>query len=272
MGSAVFLAKAPSRLPETKVNWGKMATSKTSISGAVKAKAPVSGKAGAVKVNKSSATKAIKPKLIGPSMSDDSLDGVVALEDRWFSTKAIGEIYGLDEKWLSSIREGLKGIDGPPFKKLGSGRSAPIRYNYGKFKDWFDQFPSMINTQGKLAARAASALSFFSERDANNQWLFVEVNGEPQDIVVAINSGAFDGEGDPKTYWLTYWEWLAKSAQSGRLAPKIDKLLSQISENAIAIHEDDDFRATVPKAKSPRKKATIDDVPKAVRNRRTDGL
>jgi hypothetical protein len=205
-------------------------------------------------------------------MSDDSLDGVVALEDRWFSTKAIGEIYGLDEKWLSSIREGLKGIDGPPFKKLGSGRSAPIRYNYGKFKDWFDQFPSMINTQGKLAARAVSALSFFSERDANNQWLFAEVNGEPQDIVVAINSGAFDGEGDPQTYWLTYWEWLAKAALSGRMAPKIDKLLSQISENAIAIHEDDDFRATVPKAKPQKKKETIDQAPKTGRTKRSGVL
>jgi hypothetical protein len=254
LGSAVFLAKAPSRLPETKVNWGKMATSKTSISSATKAKAPVAGKSAVAKLKKDKAAGASKPEHAEPAMSDESLSGVVALEDRWFAPKTIGAIFGLDEKWLGSIREGLKGIDGPPFKKLGSGRSAPIRYNYGKFKDWFDKFPSLINTQGKLAARAGSVLGFFSERNANNQWLFAEVNGEPQDIVVAINSGAFDGEGDPQTYWLTYWEWLAKAAQSGRMALEIDKLLSQISENAIAIHEDDDFRATVPKAKPTKKK------------------
>ena len=122
----------------------------------------------------------------------------------------------------------LEGYRRPPYKKLGDGKSAPIRYNYGLFKHWLDKFPSVINTQGKLAARAASALSFFSARDALNQWLFAEVNGEPQDIVVAINSGAFDGGNDPLTYWLTYWEWLAKAARSGRMSPTIDKLLSRI--------------------------------------------
>ena len=205
-------------------------------------------------------------------MADESLEGAVALEDRWFSPKTIGAIFGLDEKWLSSVREGLKGIDGPPFKKLGSGRSAPIRYNYGKFKDWFDKFPSVINTHGKLAARAASALSFFSERDAHKQWLFANVNGEPQDIVVAINSGAFDGDDDPLTYWLTYWEWLAKAAKSGRMASGIDKLLSQISENAIAIYEDDGLKAAVPNNKGQKKRQSIDDGPKAEPKKRRGGL
>lgn len=241
-----------------------MATSKTSISGAAKAKTPVSGKP--------ATAKKVKPKPDGPSMADESLEGIVAMEDRWFSPKTIGAIFGLDDKWLSSVREGLKGIDGPPFKKLGTGKSAPIRYNYGKFKDWFDGFPSVINTQGKLAARAASALSFFTERDAHKQWLFAEVNGEPQDIVVAINSGAFDGDDDPLVYWLTYWEWLAKAAKLGRMAPTIDKLLSQISEQALAVHEDDDFKTTVPKAKAAKKQPTIDAESKPDPKKRRGGL
>lgn len=67
--------------------------------------------------------------------------------------------------------------------------------------------------------------------------------------MVAINSGAFDGEYDLTTYWLTYWSWLAVAAQSGRMASVIDVVLRQVSEKAIATHEDDDFRATLPKAK-----------------------
>jgi hypothetical protein len=182
-------------------------------------------------------------------MSKEFLKYVVALEDRWLSPKAIGANYGLDEKWLSSVREGLKGLEGPPFKKIGTVQFSPIRYNHGKFKKWFDQFPSVVKTQGKLASTARSMLSFFSERDENNQWLFAEVHGEPQDIVVAINSGAFDGNSEPLTYWLTYWEWLAKAATHGRLTEVIDIQLRPVSELAIAIHEDDDFRASVPKAK-----------------------
>jgi len=221
-----------------------MATSKKSKVGAAVPKGPASKGTQA----KSSATGAeSRDSLVA---SEDALTGVVAIEDRWFSPKAIGAIFGLDEKWLASIREGLKGIDGPPFKKLGTGKSAPIRYNYGAFKDWFNSFPSVINTQGKLAARAASALSFFSERDPHKQWLFAEVNGEPQDIVVAINAGAFDDDNDPPIFWLNYWEWLAKAALSGRMSNTISKLMRQVSEKAIAILEDDDFKATVPKAKS----------------------
>lgn len=210
---------------------------------------------------KSHAAKAVEPKgpvRAFPSMSDESIEGIVALEDRWFSPKTMGAIFGLDEKWLSSVREGLKGVDGPPYKKLGEGRSAPIRYNYGLFKQWLDKFPSVINTQGKLAARATSVSNFFSQRDAHNQWLFAEVNGEPQDVSVAIKSGAFDVENDPLTYWLTYWEWLAKAATSGRMAPTFDKFLSRISEHAIAVHEDDDFSATVPKARVPEKAPLVD--------------
>lgn len=68
--------------------------------------------------------------------------------------------------------------------------------------------------------------------------------------MVAINCGAFDGECDPTTYWLTYWGWLAIAAQSGRMASAIDVVLRQVSEKAIAIHEDDDFRVMLPKPKT----------------------
>lgn len=139
-----------------------MAISKPSISSAAKVKAPVAGKSAFAEVKKDKTTGASKLEQHGPAMADESLAGVIALEGRWFSPKTIGAIFGLDEKWLSSVREGLKGIDGPPFKKLGTGKSAPIRYNYGKFKEWFDTFPSVINTQGKPAAKASSVLSFFN--------------------------------------------------------------------------------------------------------------
>lgn len=249
-----------------------MVTSKTSSGSSAKRKASTASKSAPGKSARPKEVAPTKPARNAPDLLDESLEGVIALEDRWFSSKTIAAICGLDEKWLSSVREGLKGIDGPPYKKLGHGKSAPIRYNYGMFKDWLNKFPSVINTQGKLAARASSASVFFSERDTFNQWLFADIGGEPQDIVVAINSGAFDGEGDPLTYWITYWEWLAISAKSGRMAPKIDKLLSQVSEHAIAIHEDDDFNSTVPKPKSTDTEPVIHSPPKAMGKKSTRGL
>lgn len=228
-----------------------MASSKSTIGGSVKPNVSAAAKSTTSKAGKGklSTTATMAPEQDRPSMSEESLDGIVELEDRWFSPKVIGAIYGLDEKWLSSIREGLKGIDGPPFKKLGTGKSAPIRYNYGKFKEWFDNFPSLINTQGKLAARSASVLGFFADRDEQNQWLFADVDGEPQDFVVAVNSGAFDGDAAPEVLWLTYWQWLPMAAKSGRMSMAIDKALSEISARAVVIHEDDDFKLTVPKGK-----------------------
>ncbi len=117
---------------------------------AAKAKAPVTGKSAIAKAKKDKTTVASKLEQDGPAMSDESLVGVIALENRWFSPKTIGAIFGLDEKWLSSVREGLKGIDGPPFKKLGSGKSAPICYNYGKFKEWFDNLPKSTESHRTL--------------------------------------------------------------------------------------------------------------------------
>lgn len=40
----------------------------------------------------------------------------------------VAELIGVDKKWLASAREGRKKIQGPPFIKLGEGRTAPIRY------------------------------------------------------------------------------------------------------------------------------------------------
>jgi len=50
------------------------------------------------------------------------------IEERWLPPKLVSEILGVSPKWLSAAREGRKGILGPPFVKLGEGRTAPIRY------------------------------------------------------------------------------------------------------------------------------------------------
>jgi hypothetical protein len=232
--------------------------------GASKAAVPVA------KPVKGSATAALD--LDSPGIPEESLAGVVDIRDRWFPPKVIGAIFGLDEKWLASVREGLKGIDGPPFKKLGTGRSSPIRYNYGAFKDWFDSFPSHVNTHGKVAVRANSALNFFADRDPFKTWLFAEVNGEPQDIVVAINAGEFDDDKAPTVYWLNYWECLAKAALHGRMAEAIDKHTRQLSEMAIAILEEGDFKVSVPQPKTKVQKPDRVSAVAAKTRKRTGGL
>lgn len=238
-----------------------MATKKTSTQETERPKATPSSKSVAHK--SSSGKDALKklPEQGPPSLPDEALEDVIALEDRWFSPKVLASILGIDEKWLSSVREGVKGVEGPPYKKLGEGRSAPIRYNYGKFLKWLDKFPDLINTSGKVAARFASAAEFFAAEDLGQRWLFADADGEPQDIIVAINSGAFESDNDPEVYWLTFWEWLAKSAQSGRMVDAIEKSLRSVREQAIAIYEEDAMRFSVPPGK-PAHKASIDN-PKA---------
>lgn len=250
-----------------------MATKKTSAQSA--AMPSVASKSASLPRKLSSgkaAVEADQPEQNLPSLPDAALEDIIAPDERWLSPKALAAIFGVDEKWLSSVREGLKGIDGPPYKKLGEGRSAPIRYNYGKAKEWLDKFPSQINTHGKLAARSNSAAEFFADRDAGRHWLFAGVNGEPQDIIVAVNGGAFDSDKDPDVYWLTFWEWLAKAAQHGRMAFAIDSSLKSVSEKAIAILEDDGLRTSVPPGKSVHRPSIDDAKLKTVTVKRPSGL
>lgn len=81
-----------------------------------------------------------------PAQSIDNC--VLDPEDRWLSPKTVAVMLDFSEDWLSQLREGLKGIEGPPFKKLGDAKSSPVRYNLARLREWMNRFPELASNAG----------------------------------------------------------------------------------------------------------------------------
>ena len=62
-------------------------------------------------------------------------------ETQWLKPSEVARLIGLDEKWLAAAREGRKDITGPPFIKIGSGKTSPIRYPIDELINWMNSFP-----------------------------------------------------------------------------------------------------------------------------------
>lgn len=145
------------------------------------------------------------------SMSPEAIDSNIANpDDYWLPPRAAAAILGISEKWLANAREGRSGIEGPPFIKLGTGRTAPIRYNLGRLKDWLKQFPERVD----LAGRQSSLRSFAEFKDRlgtpkalDDRWLFAIGKEGPMDFFEALKSGALDSDDPPDCLWLSLLQW-----------------------------------------------------------------
>lgn len=239
-----------------------MVTKKAVTSTGSKRKTPAPTKPAVKKSSASKAGQEVASEEAQMAIPEESLLDVVALEDRWFSPKSIATILGVDEKWINNVREGLKGVDGPPYKKLGTGKSAPIRYNYGLFKEWLDSFPHQINTHGKLYSRFASANQFFSSTDTEGSWLFAQQGDELVDIVTAINGGLFDGETEPELVWLNFWGWLQRASKTPSMAGVIATALASVRSQALSNYENALFESGAPPGKKVTRTRTDDPAPK----------
>lgn len=146
-----------------------------------------------------------------PVMPPEAIDAnIVNPDDYLLSPRAAAAILGVSEKWLANAREGRSGIEGPPFIKLGPGRTSPIRYNLGSLKKWLRQFPEMVD----LAGRQSSLRSFaeFQSRLGTPQaledrWLFAIGKDGPMDFFEALKSGLFDSDDPPDCQWLSLLQW-----------------------------------------------------------------
>lgn len=192
------------------------------------------------------------------ALPPEALADVVTAEDVFLSPKAVAAITGLDEKWLAAAREGLKGVDGPPFKKLGDAKSAPIRYNLAELRNWWSAFPSRLTTHGKQVHRFASAADFFKGSNLDEKWLFALVDDEPIDIVVALNANAFEEEEEPDLNWLSFPEWLSMAWRTPRYEEQVKKSMRTLREFALSTYEEDFFRSSV-KAGAKTRRPRIDD-------------
>lgn len=92
----------------------------------------------------------------------------IAPEDRWLSSREAAAMLGFSATWLGAVREGRKGIEGPPFKKLGLARSAPIRYKLANIRKWLTQIPNQRMTHDLVNVPAVRT---YSEREGKRSKL-----------------------------------------------------------------------------------------------------
>jgi hypothetical protein len=148
-----------------------------------------------------------------PAMSPEAVEqNAVAPEDRWLPPRATAAVLGVSEKWLAAAREGRKGVEGPPFRKLGTGKTSPVRYNLARLREWIESFPEIVD----LAGRQSSLRSFAdfqgligtSMRALEERWLFALDDGKPVDFFQAINEGLVEHKPAMRYRWLTPATWL----------------------------------------------------------------
>jgi len=131
-------------------------------------------------------------------------------DHRWLKPAEVAAITGLDEKWLAAAREGRKGINGPPYRKLGSGKTSPVRYPLNELIEWMHSFP----LQGKTQASPFSSYSDFQQNAINEPWPFVLYeDGTLDEIFAALNGGRFMNE-----YRTRQIIWISRSALSNLTA------------------------------------------------------
>jgi hypothetical protein len=123
--------------------------------------------------------------------------------DPWLSPAAVSEIIGVDKKWLANAREGRKNIQGPPYIKLGEGRTAPIRYRLSSVIAWMASFDEHGSTMHRAATPHRSFAQFMDKASGTDRWLFVvgPDGRSATDVFEALKWGALMS--NVKLQWLT---------------------------------------------------------------------
>lgn len=150
-------------------------------------------------------------KKLDPVMSPEAINhNVIGPEDYWLPPKVAGTLLGRSEKWLEKARAGETKEEGPPFRKMGDGKTSPIRYNLARLREYMAAYPEMVD----LAGRQSSLRSFaeFQNRlgtpkALDDRWLFAIGKDGPMDFFEALKSGALDSDDPPDCQWLSLLQW-----------------------------------------------------------------
>lgn len=124
-------------------------------------------------------------------------------------------ILGLSTKWLAAAREGRKGLEGPPYIKLGQGRTAPVRYKLGSLQQWLSRFEEVVNNAGARPSMFSSFVDFSAMGMAEDKWLFA-LDPETMECVEffeAARSGRLTDKSELR--WVTH-----PNVSAGRLIAK----------------------------------------------------
>lgn len=117
------------------------------------------------------------------------------------------ELVGVDTKWLAGAREGRKTIQGPPYIKLGEGRTAPIRYRLSALIAWMASFQEQTSTVERPVVPHATFGRFISDASPSERWLFVlAADGRSAiDFFTVIKSETL--KSDMHLQWLTHADY-----------------------------------------------------------------
>lgn len=148
--------------------------------------------------------------------------------DPWLSPDVVAEIIGLDKKWLANAREGRKNIQGPPYIKVGEGRTSPIRYRLSAVLAWMDSFEERMSGMHRVVSAHHSFSSFMESASNSDRWLFmVSPDGRTAtEFFKALRTETVHSALKPQ--WLTGAEYVNKRFVSARLRLDADSLVQLI--------------------------------------------
>lgn len=93
--------------------------------------------------------------------------------DPWLRPDVVAQITGLDSKWLAAAREGRKNLQGPPYVKIGNGRTAPIRYRLSSLIVWMESFEERRSALHRSTTLQGSFEQFMKSNSQTARWLFM---------------------------------------------------------------------------------------------------
>jgi hypothetical protein len=123
--------------------------------------------------------------------------------------EAAAKMIGVTTKWLAAAREGRKEIEGPPFVKLGHGRTSPVRYPYDELLAWVRALKRMTSTTRNFSS-LSSFEDFRKSGKPSARWLFAvnKNDGTTTDIFAAIREGLLDSK-DYSYRWIRFTDYTA---------------------------------------------------------------
>lgn len=139
----------------------------------------------------------------------DGLDGV----DQLLTPAQVAAIIKLSTKWLANAREGRGQISGPPYIKLGPGKTAPIRYRASSLCDWMASFPTQTHTCHRF-------YDFLATEEG--RWLYL-VNDETLQAIEFFEAAREHIV--PNHKWRPRW-MTAADVKAGRFFKAKDRLLT----------------------------------------------
>lgn len=127
--------------------------------------------------------------------------------DPFLPPALVAEFVGVDTKWLAAAREGRKTIKGPPYVKLGEGRTAPIRYRLSDLIDWMASFQEHSSTTERPVVPYTSFERYMANANSSERWLFVvDASGrKATEIFTSIQNEI--PSSDMRFQWLTHSDY-----------------------------------------------------------------